>query len=94
MRTRTGDHQRGCCRFNEFAGVYGRGDLTGMERFEVVELVLASANEAHQADLKVDVNVLRGLLPRMRGDAAVIVAYSEGLEGTQFSLGFWLRNQR
>jgi hypothetical protein len=78
-------------RLDEFVRVYRRDDLDDSERFQVVELVLASANEALEADAEANLDAIRPLLPAMRRDAAVIVEYWERLAGDEFPLASWLR---
>jgi len=79
-------------RLDEFIEVYERPDLVDAERFELVELVLASANEALERDAAADLHRLSQLLPGMRRQAAVTVEYWVRLDADEFPIARWLRS--
>ena len=81
-------------RLEEFVRVFEHESLKRRERIGMVELILASANDALRLDPNVDLAAVERLLPEFAALAEWEVEYWERLDDAEyFPLGDWLRER-
>jgi hypothetical protein len=79
-------------RLSEFIAYYEANPLSETQRFELGELILASANESLLANGSLP-EALLPFLARNRGDLATQLEYWRNLgDGQEFPVGNWLRS--
>ena len=81
-------------RLEEFAALFESEELSSTERYEVSDLVLASANERLLIDPSDDLAIVERLLGALEEVAELHVSYWRRLEDPEeFPLGHWLRGR-